>query len=195
MQQTFDYWSPAIRSDPYPLYHAMLAEGPVHPDGDDWVVVGHAEVQRVFTDPSMSAVRGQLNYLPEEERRAVWPLVELNQAMMLFSDPGSHTRLRGLVAQAFSAKMIESMRPRIASIVTGLLDGVADAPEWDIIETVANPLPGRGSATAQTLVERLRGLARAVREHPGRPRTGQRQHGRDERLHPRACRRPPSAAA
>ena len=91
----------------------------------------------------MSSVRATLDYLPEDERLAVWPLVELNRAMMLFSDPPSHGRLRGLVAQAFSAKMIEGMRPRIAAIVDELLEDIEPGQEWDIIQTIANPLPGR----------------------------------------------------
>ncbi|MGH9173901.1 MAG: cytochrome P450, partial [Vicinamibacterales bacterium] len=56
--------------------------------------------------------------------------------------PPDHTRLRGLVAQAFSARMIESMRPRIQATVDELLDRVEPVGRLDIIADLANPLPG-----------------------------------------------------
>ncbi len=57
-------------------------------------------------------------------------------------DPPDHTRLRGLVAQAFSARMVESVRPKIQTAVDELLDKVAPTGQMDVIADLANPLPG-----------------------------------------------------
>ena len=40
-------------------------------------------------------------------------------------DPPGHTRLRKLVASAFTARRVEALRPRVAGIVNGLIDAMA----------------------------------------------------------------------
>src|SRR5262249_27151488 len=63
---------------------------------------------------------------------------------MLVVDPPDHTRLRRLVAAAFSVRRIESLRPHVESIVDELLDAIAaqgpDA-EVDLVSSFAFPLP------------------------------------------------------
>jgi cytochrome P450 len=59
----------------------------------------------------------------------------------LFFDPPDHTRLRRLVNLAFSAKAVESLRPRVQEIVDELLDRVADKGQMDAIADLAYPLP------------------------------------------------------
>jgi cytochrome P450 len=63
------------------------------------------------------------------------------QPSMLFSDPPYHTRLRGLVSKAFTAKRIEQMRPRINEIVDELLDAIDPTRPVDLIDAFAGPLP------------------------------------------------------
>src|SRR5256885_9955691 len=63
---------------------------------------------------------------------------------MLVVDPPDHTRLRRLVAAAFSVRRIEGLRPHVQSIVDDLLDDVgARGPEnrVDLVESFAFPLP------------------------------------------------------
>ena len=45
---------------------------------------------------------------------------------MLFLDPPDHTRLRNLVAKAFTPRNIEKMRPFIRSLAEGLIKNVSD---------------------------------------------------------------------
>jgi cytochrome P450 len=59
----------------------------------------------------------------------------------LFMDPPDHTRLRRLVNQAFSAKAVESMRPRVRQLVDEMLDTLADKRSMDVIADLAYPLP------------------------------------------------------
>ena len=63
---------------------------------------------------------------------------------MLVVDPPDHTRLRRLVASAFSVRRIEALRPRVQAIVDELLDRIAaHAPDdvVDLVATYAFPLP------------------------------------------------------
>lgn len=132
-----------MQRNPYPHYQRLVTEQPVLWDEWHWVISSHAEVLAVLSDPGVSSKRALLEYLPPEERAEFRALVELNTAMMLFLDPPSHTRLRGLVAKAFSAKMIEQLRPRIAALVNEMLDEVDGAGEWDVMTALANPLPAQ----------------------------------------------------
>jgi cytochrome P450 len=69
------------------------------------------------------------------------PYAEVAARQMLFTDPPDHTRLRGLVSQAFTAKMVERMRPHVETIVEDLLDRAAAAGSMDVVRDFAYPLP------------------------------------------------------
>jgi cytochrome P450 len=60
---------------------------------------------------------------------------------MFVMDPPDHTRLRTLVQQAFTARVVEGMRPRVATVVDRLLDEAGDRGEVDLMEALACPLP------------------------------------------------------
>jgi cytochrome P450 len=60
---------------------------------------------------------------------------------MLQQDPPDHTRLRGLVVKAFTARRVEEMRPRIQHIVDATLDRVEPQGSMDVIADFAFRLP------------------------------------------------------
>lgn len=60
---------------------------------------------------------------------------------MLGSDPPRHARLRGLVSQAFTPRMVEQLEPRIREVANELLDNVASAGTVDIVDAFTHPLP------------------------------------------------------
>lgn len=143
MQVTYDIFSDLVRDDPYPLYRQMRDEAPVHFDGHAWNLTRHADVLTAFTDPRFSSDRfGTPDWFEPDYALQIKPLYDITNLFILFMDPPDHTRLRGLVAQAFSAKMVESVRPKIQAAVDELLDKVAPAGQMDIIANLANPLPG-----------------------------------------------------
>ena len=67
-------------------------------------------------------------------------LRSLTQTMLLL-DPPAHTRMRSLVAKAFTARRMEALRPRIEAIVDGLIDDVAGHGGMDVIADFAHKLP------------------------------------------------------
>ena len=60
---------------------------------------------------------------------------------MLQQDPPDHTRLRGLVVKAFTARRVEDMRPRIQQIVDETLDRIIPQGKMELIEDFAFRLP------------------------------------------------------
>ena len=58
---------------------------------------------------------------------------------LLWLDPPDHTRLRGLVAKAFTPKRVEALRPAVERLADDLLDGLGG--EVELMEALANPLP------------------------------------------------------
>jgi cytochrome P450 PksS len=60
---------------------------------------------------------------------------------MLDVDPPDHTRLRSLVHQAFTPRLVENMRDRIVALTERLLDGVETRGQVDLIRDYAVPVP------------------------------------------------------
>jgi cytochrome P450 len=59
-------------------------------------------------------------------------------------DPPDHTRLRRLVQQVFTPRMVEQLAPRVQAMVDEMLDAaVARGGELDVIADLAFPLPFR----------------------------------------------------
>jgi cytochrome P450 len=142
MTTVLDFFSAEQRSDPYPLFRQVREEEPVLWSGDGWTLLRYADVMAALLDPRLAAARVDPSGAPEEIRNEFAPFFDSMRNMLLFADPPDHTRLRGLVTQAFSARRIEGMRPAIQSIVDELLDAVAERGTMDVIADVANPLPG-----------------------------------------------------
>ncbi|MEU5694396.1 cytochrome P450 [Actinosynnema sp. NPDC020468] len=61
---------------------------------------------------------------------------------ILAMDPPDHTRLRTLVAKAFTGRRVELLRPRVADLATGLIrDMKAAGQPADLVEDYALPIP------------------------------------------------------
>jgi cytochrome P450 len=66
-------------------------------------------------------------------------LDQVPSSMMLFTDPPDHTRLRRLVAPAFSARAVEAFRSRVASVVESCLDQLGQGErEGDQLDLLAD---------------------------------------------------------
>ncbi|HEX5501575.1 MAG TPA: cytochrome P450 [Thermomicrobiales bacterium] len=145
MTATIDFSDPAIQADPYPVYRQLRTERPVCWNGQSWLVSRYDDVVGLLTDPRASSARTEAIYqaLPPDVREELAPMRHVLGSRMLLSDPPRHTRLRGLVTQAFSAKMVEAKHPRIREIADALVARVAGRGALDVIADLATPLPGR----------------------------------------------------
>jgi len=134
----FDFNSPAFRADPYPAYRFLRQAAPVWrmPAGM-WLVSTHAGCSAVLRDNRFGREDGKEFSAEITNEPAILTLTR----MMLLRDPPAHTRLRGLVSKAFTARRVEALRPRIAEIVDGLIDAVAPAGAMDVMADFAKKLP------------------------------------------------------
>ena len=128
-------------ADPYPVYEELRARGPVHrvrlpkpaDDGEAWLIVGHEEARAALADPRLVKSPAKLGFSGLDE--------ELIGTHLLIADPPHHTRLRSLVTRAFTARRVESLRPRIQRITDDLLDAMLPHGRADLVESFAFPLP------------------------------------------------------
>jgi cytochrome P450 len=141
---------PEVLANPYPLFHRLRSEDPVHWDPflHTWVVTRYTEVLEVLH--TFSANR---THTPEKLNAMglarMGPIAELMVRLMLFMDPPSHTRLRSLASYAFSPGRVAVLRTHIRSIVNRLLDEVESKGEMDVIRDIGDPLPA--TVTAEML--------------------------------------------
>jgi cytochrome P450 len=138
----FNPLSPAFIRDPYPHYERLRTTDPMHltPLGA-YVASRHAEASLVLRDKRFGK-----DFVEKTKRRygpqiMDEPVFRSMSHWMLEQDPPDHTRLRGLVVKAFTARRVEDMRPRIEQVVDQTLDRILDQGHMDLIEDFAFRLP------------------------------------------------------
>jgi cytochrome P450 len=133
---------PAVLANPYPLYHRLQTEDPVHWDPylHVWVVTRYADVINVFQrfSAQRTPTAEQLTALGLE---ALTPLAKVMVLQMLFLDAPAHSRVRGLAAHSFTPRRVEALRDHIQDITNSLLDAVQAKGSMDVIADLAYPLP------------------------------------------------------
>jgi cytochrome P450 len=138
---------PEMLADPYAFYRSLHAADPVLRvpellDLGGWLVTSHSVCAHALKSKAFGK-EGHRVLPPEKLALIPQESVELadrRKHSMLFRDPPVHTRLRGLVNQAFTPRIIERLRPHIAEIAEQLLDAVGTGPV-ELIRSFAFPLP------------------------------------------------------
>jgi cytochrome P450 len=138
----FNPLSPDFIRDPYPHYERLRTTDPMHLTAlGSFVASRHAEASLVLRDKRFGK-----DYVERTIRRygadiMEQPVFRSMSHWMLQQDPPDHTRLRGLVVKAFTARRVEDMRPRIQQIVDQTLDAIVGQGRMDLIEDFAFRLP------------------------------------------------------
>jgi cytochrome P450 len=129
--------------DTGPEMRALAGRCPVTrvelPDGSPaWLVTGFSEVREVLIEQRYSRA---LAYAPDRPRRGFdYILAESLMGM----DPPEHSRLRKLVASAFTEKRMTALRPEVTRIVDGLLDEMIAGPRpTDLVRSFSLLLPSK----------------------------------------------------
>ncbi|MGH2629777.1 MAG: cytochrome P450 [Actinomycetota bacterium] len=143
----FDPDDPGFIADPYPAYERLRGRGRVLYDEatDHWLVSSFADVNALLRDRRFG--RTYLHTSTHEEMghpappQGLDPFWHLINHGILDMEPPDHTRVRRLVSKAFTPRMVESMREPVQRLTDGLVDDVAGAGEFDLLPTVAEPLP------------------------------------------------------
>jgi cytochrome P450 len=139
--------NPEVLANPYPLFHRLRAEDPVHWDPylHAWVVTRYADVVRVLME--FSAERTPTpERLREMGMDELSPIAKVMVKQMLFLDPPAHSRIRSLASFAFTPQRVAVLRDHIRDIVKALLDAVEPVGCMDLIADLGEPLPSRVTA-------------------------------------------------
>src|SRR5688572_16755954 len=120
-------FSEEMRRDPYPLYERLRNSSPVlnvPPPFDMWMIFDYDGVKRALNDHETfsSAVPAPDNWF-------------------IFFDPPQHSKLRALVAKAFTPKSIADLEPLIRELSREFLNKVIQGGEMDMAEDFSVPLP------------------------------------------------------
>ena len=125
-----------------PLYAQLRRQEPVArvrlPFGEEaWLATRYQDVKVVLGDPRFSRA---LSVGRDEPRTSPQPA----EGGIMSMDPPDHSRLRRLVAKAFTARRVEQLRPVTAAIADELVDAMlAAGPPADLVENFSTPLPVR----------------------------------------------------
>jgi cytochrome P450 len=139
-----DRWDPrdpSFRRDPIPWYRVLREQSPVHQHPDvGFVLSRYADIEPLLRDERFGVATP--SPLREGFAAVAPPSIRmLSENMLLFSDPPQHSRVRGLVAQAFTPRRVEALRPRLTEMIEGMLDDLDGASSFDVMNTIAEPFP------------------------------------------------------
>ncbi|MFI9531631.1 cytochrome P450 [Nocardia fusca] len=142
----FDLWGEQMRVDPLPTLAQMRAEAPIvrlfnpHQEAPEWRVTRYADVVELLRDRRFSKDKRKLS---DQARSRYFRVTEFDRLdkHMLYADPPEHSRMRALVAKAFTPRRISQLRPRIAEATESLLDLAEQQDSVDLLGTLAFRLP------------------------------------------------------
>ncbi len=136
---------PAFIADPYPVFAAMRAAGPVlyYPPRDLHLLTRFADVNAALRERRLGRAY-QHRYTPQEfgrpEPDARWPrFAESERWSLLNLEPPDHHRLRRLVTKVFTARSIAALRPEIEQICAQQLTDCLARGSFDLIADFAQP--------------------------------------------------------
>jgi cytochrome P450 len=120
----------------------MYGEAPPQPVRFDpntgmWNVYGYPETVQILGDPATFS-SDTTRLLPESIRRRQPDMREGNLVQM---DEPEHKKLRRLVSEAFTPKVVADLEPRIAALTHELLDAATAKGRMELVADLAYPLP------------------------------------------------------
>jgi cytochrome P450 len=141
----FDPTAPEFLADPYPVLAELREATPVlrHDDLDRWFVTRHADVRACLRDRRLG--RNYRHVGSDEEFRAEsldprWQAFwDVERWSLLWLEPPDHTRIRKLVAAAFTPRSVEAMREPAARLAHELLDPLVEQGRLDLLYDFAQP--------------------------------------------------------
>ena len=147
--EPIQFGDPVMRADPYPIYAKLRKTTPVVPAtiafmGDVVLVTRYQDVLEGLKHPLLlSSDLDKSSGFNSDLFNSWWvpKVFKSIQDSMVTSDDPDHRRLRNIVHQAFTPKMIEKMRARVIEVTDDLLDKMAKKKNVELIADFALPLP------------------------------------------------------
>lgn len=133
--------------NPFPLFHELRSRAPIFRSEviGGWIITRHEDCDAVLKDSETFSSKGRITHLLNQLGPDIQPELQLLHFHfargLAHSDAPEHRRLRGLLARAFTPKMIEGLRPRIREIIDQKVSTLDS--ESDLIGDLLTPIPAR----------------------------------------------------
>jgi cytochrome P450 len=130
---------PKFLDDPYPVYRALREHDPIHrmPNGS-YFLSRYDDCAEVYRDPACWSSDKKIDFRPNFADSLLY---EHYTTSLVFNDPPYHTRVRKLLAPAFTPRALKALQPRIETLVDRLLDRAAERGSFDLIDDFAAAIP------------------------------------------------------
>jgi cytochrome P450 len=130
---------PRFLEDPFPLYRALREHDPVHrmPDGS-YFLSRYRDCVEVYHDQHVWSSDKRVDFRPNFAESLLY---EHHTTSLVFNDPPYHTRVRKLLAPAFTPRALKALQPRVEALVDHLLDEAAARGTIDLIDDFASAIP------------------------------------------------------
>jgi cytochrome P450 len=141
----FDPTEREFLENPYPTLNRLREGARVFYDEgrDRWFVTRHEDVRGCLRDKRLGR---NFRHVMSAEEIGVPPLDPRWQAFwdverwsLLWLEPPDHTRIRRLVAAAFTPRSVEALRQPAHDLADGLLESLAEAAEMELLYDFAQP--------------------------------------------------------
>ena len=140
----FDLTSAVFKANPYPTFARLRLDDPVYllsstEEQQTWLLTRYQEAELILHDERFAKSRYtalQLEKPPAHSPRAI-DLVTMGMGKF---DPPDHTRLRSLVSQSFTPRLVEKWRKHAQESTDALIDAIKDKGTADLVEDFAFPL-------------------------------------------------------
>ncbi len=138
--------TPTVRDNPYSFYAQLREQDPVHWDEQMgfWVLTGYQDIVDVYASTQFSRAQGLMHNferLTPEEKQIAAPVYDSFAQTLMYTDPPTHGRLRGLMNPPFMPRHVQYMNDGIIAIINELLDHAQEKESVDLIHDLAYPLP------------------------------------------------------
>jgi cytochrome P450 len=129
----------AFLADPFPTYRALREYDPVHlmPDSS-YFLARYDDCLRVYRDYDTWRSDKHIDFRPAFGDSLLY---EHHTTSLVFNDPPYHTRVRKLLAPAFTPRALSRLQPQIETLVDRLLDRAAARGDIDLIDDFAAAIP------------------------------------------------------
>lgn len=128
--------------DPYAVYAELRETAPIFRAEDGfWYASSYAAAEAVFRNSALGQGRGRESRIRSDPRFARSESLQTLGHMLPFMDPPDHTRLRQLIARAFTPRAVEKMRPFLERRVDALCDAIGEKGRAELMSELADHIP------------------------------------------------------
>jgi cytochrome P450 len=137
-----DFGQPSFYEDPYSVYEQLRAAGPIVSLLPRlWITGRHGVAESLLRDRRMG--KDYMGYIRSryDDGLAAGAAFQTFDRSLLMMNPPDHTRLRGLLMQAFNARHIEEFTQLARDTANHLVDQFVAAGNADLVDAYALKLP------------------------------------------------------